>query len=95
MKYCTNCGHKLDENDSFCTECGKAVKEVKKENKSEEKKDITGYIIIGVFILLGILLVKVINMQIDESKTNNPSYKSDNSIQFPFDEIWGRDFDEA
>lgn len=96
MKYCTNCGHKLNEDDLYCTDCGKAVKEEKvvKEDSSN-KKDITGYIIIGVFILLGILLVKVINMQIDENRTNDPSYKSDNSIHFPFDEIWGRDFDEA
>lgn len=92
MKYCTNCGHKLNDNDSFCTECGTKIS---KDEVPNDKKDLTGYIIIGIFILLGILLVKVISIQIDESKVNNSTYKSDNSIQFPFDEIWGNDFYDA
>ena len=33
MKYCTNCGGELRENDVFCTKCGQSAKQ------SEEKKN--------------------------------------------------------
>ena len=44
MKFCTNCGNKLDPKNKFCTGCGKEIKKevvkttVKKEVKKEEPK---------------------------------------------------------
>ena len=37
MKYCTNCGAKLGENDNYCMNCGKKI--LKEENKNEERKN--------------------------------------------------------
>ena len=37
MKYCTNCGAELSEEDKFCEKCGKAVKKSKEKEEKEEK----------------------------------------------------------
>ncbi|WP_225743760.1 zinc ribbon domain-containing protein [Marinilactibacillus sp. Marseille-P9653] len=36
MKFCENCGHKLEGNQKFCEKCGAKVKPVEIENKSSE-----------------------------------------------------------
>ena len=44
MKYCTNCGQKLEENDKYCTGCGsKVIKEKEPQNY---------ILILGVFLVL-------------------------------------------
>ena len=48
MKYCTNCGKKLEENSGFCTECGNKI--VTEEMVDEPKKEVSGCSIAG-FVL--------------------------------------------
>lgn len=39
MKFCGNCGEKIEEGKNFCPACGKAVDEKKTEKKEEEKTE--------------------------------------------------------
>ncbi|MBQ9018767.1 MAG: zinc-ribbon domain-containing protein [Bacilli bacterium] len=44
MKFCTNCGAKIEEGSKYCTTCGKDLSnEIVKEEKKEEKVDTTHY----------------------------------------------------
>ncbi|MBQ6546661.1 MAG: hypothetical protein IJL74_01530 [Bacilli bacterium] len=63
MKYCENCGTKLDKNDSHCPKCDKkedtpVVKEDKKEHKNEGLG--TASMVIGIVSLVLSLLISVL-----------------------------------
>ncbi len=54
-KFCTNCGHKLGENQSFCVSCGKKVDNTSENNSQKQYSNIPSKskVIAG---LLGIFL---------------------------------------
>jgi len=41
MKYCKNCGVKLDDNDKFCAQCGTKTASVSAKNKSTKKEPVS------------------------------------------------------
>ena len=63
MKYCTNCGNKLNPSNKFCTNCGKEIKKepIKKEVKEvkEPREFNVNNLILYVGVSLVILVVKV------------------------------------
>lgn len=78
MKYCENCGAKLDDNATFCDECGakqvsQTVEEKPSISSAKKKGKILG--IIGVAIVLVALVIGVYYYEIIEKQKENPDDK--------------------
>lgn len=57
--YCSNCGHKLNDNACVCLNCGVFVKNNSSNNiKTEKKKDISGIISIIISVIVLFLCFK-------------------------------------
>ena len=95
---CQNCGNQLDDNASFCTQCGsmvstpqpmEVVNEIQPEsvveNTKQKKNGIKIGIIIGAVVAL-LLLVVVIVLMVPKKETNDRGKKEKETKEYEYDE---------
>ncbi len=57
IKYCSNCGHKLDNNAYVCPKCGVLVADINDSSKSKKSNNAIVYMLLGFFVpLVGLIL---------------------------------------
>jgi uncharacterized membrane protein YvbJ len=69
MKYCSECGNKLEENIKFCSNCGTESSTVKSENSYDVKpkwmqyeQTEQGMAFLSVFIIMPIYIFAIVNL---------------------------------
>lgn len=76
---CKNCGSEINDNERFCTHCGKSV--LTDNNKSAKKKNSKRKIIISIAVVCFVLLIIVIVSTSSSGNDSNNSY-AENDYQY-------------
>jgi hypothetical protein len=100
MKYCTNCGHQLEEKASFCTNCGTSVKKSDNAAKTKEtvqnsKEDRPNTTSKSTKVVVGLMAVIALFFVVKEVVTNIDLYRNPLSISRELTKIVGEWHDPA